>query len=63
MLKRKEADLQILIERVREKLSVDIVKDEKIKKMEMQTSFIRKEAIRLDKACKVLRDQAAKLRS
>ncbi len=63
MLKRKEGDLQILIDRVREKISQDMFKEEKIKKLEQQISFIRTEAIRLDKSCKVLRDEGAKHRS
>ena len=34
MLKRKETDLQVLIDRVREKIAANIFKDEKIKKLE-----------------------------
>ena len=63
MLKRKETDLQVLIDRVREKIAANIFKDEKIKKLEQQISFIRAEAIRLDKSCKGLRDEVAKCQS
>lgn len=63
MLKRKETDLQVLIDRVREKIAANIFKDEKIKKLEQQITFIRAEAIRLDKSCKGLRDEVAKCKS
>lgn len=63
MLKRKEGDLQLLMDRVRDKIAQDMFKDEKIKKLEQQIAFIRTEAIRLDKSCKALRDETAKYRS
>lgn len=63
MLQRKERDLQVLIDKVREKIAQDMFKDEKIKKLEQQINFIRAEAIRLDKSCKNLRDETAKYRS
>ena len=52
-----------MIDKVREKIAQDMFKDEKIKKLEQQISFIRAEAIRLDKSCKNLRDETAKYRS